>query len=161
MGKFASYSGGGGGGASRPQPSAPAPQSSPAPSSAPPPRKAPPADLPPHQVLSMPALSPTMVNLFPPNFPEDRTGWSFCWMRTFLEGVLFPVLCANQWSHLPSPDSRKCWNMEEERRRYGKKPNPCLSCTACWVLHTVFTSQWRLVWEDNYILTISCSRFVD
>ncbi|KAG0610589.1 hypothetical protein M758_7G077600 [Ceratodon purpureus] len=60
LSKFANYSGGGGG-QPAPQASPPKQQAAPAPSSAPPPPRAPRADLPAHQVLAMPALSPTMT----------------------------------------------------------------------------------------------------
>lgn len=63
--KFANYSEGGGGGGAKPAPEAsPKQQAGPAPKSAAPPPRAPPADLPAHQVLAMPALSPTMVRSF-------------------------------------------------------------------------------------------------
>jgi hypothetical protein len=63
MDKFANYSEGGegGGGQSAPQASSKQQPGS-GKASAPSPPKSPPADLPAHQVLAMPALSPTMVH---------------------------------------------------------------------------------------------------
>ncbi|KAG0558778.1 hypothetical protein KC19_10G053700 [Ceratodon purpureus] len=59
--KFANYSeGGAGGGQSAPEES-PKQQPRSGTTSAPPPPRAPPVDLPPHQILAMPALSPTMT----------------------------------------------------------------------------------------------------
>lgn len=61
--KFANYSeGGGGGGAAKAAPQASPSNQQSAPAKAPAQKKkAPPVDLPAHQVLAMPALSPTMV----------------------------------------------------------------------------------------------------
>lgn len=64
LSKFANYGGGGGGGGAAkaaPQASAPKQQSAPAKAAPAQKKKAPPVDLPAHQVLAMPALSPTMV----------------------------------------------------------------------------------------------------